>query len=264
MPRVWGIFRISFPAKVRGGPLKCFENIRKPPGRRGAFSGVFSYAGKNATAEKILCCKEWGKKKSGLGSGVALMEEKILAEELSRNLNRNFERLVEAYQDRIYSFALRLTNHAQDGEDIAQEGFVRAYRALKTYPAERIRSMELKPWLYRIVLNVFRNRRRGFRPAILPLRETDAYPGTEGGREADPSPQALLEGSERRQQLTQALSSLPGKYRTPVILRHVEGLTYGEMSEILGQPAGTLKSNVHRGLQLLRKAWVRKVKEGER
>jgi len=192
------------------------------------------------------------------------MEEKILAAELSRNIDQGFEKLVRAYQDRIYSFALRLTNHAQDGEDIAQEGFVRAYRALKTYPAERIKTMDLKPWIYRIVLNVFRNRRRGYRPKTVSLDDQNAHLALESREHTAPSPQFVLEISERRKQLAEALASLPGKYRVPVVLRHVEGLTYKEMSEILEEPEGTVKSNVHRGARLLREAWVRQRKEDGR
>jgi len=192
------------------------------------------------------------------------MEEKILAAELSRNIDQGFEKLVRAYQDRIYSFALRLTNHAQDGEDIAQEGFVRAYRALKTYPAERIKTMDLKPWIYRIVLNVFRNRRRGYRPKTVSLDDQNAHLALESREHTAPSPQFVLEISERRKQLAEAVASLPGKYRVPVVLRHVEGLTYKEMSEILEEPEGTVKSNVHRGARLLREAWVRQRKEDGR
>ena len=69
--------------------------------------------------------------------------------------------LVVAYQDRLFSFALRLTGRREDAEEVAQDAFVRAYRALGAYPAERIRTMALRAWLYQITLNVARNRFRG-------------------------------------------------------------------------------------------------------
>lgn len=88
--------------------------------------------------------------------------------ELSRALGEdaagNFERLIRGYQDRLYRFSLRLAGNRADAEEIVQEGFVRAYRALKTYPPGRVESLDLNPWLYRIVLNVFRNRVRKARP----------------------------------------------------------------------------------------------------
>ena len=68
---------------------------------------------------------------------------------------------MRVYQDRLFSYALRLTARREDAEEVAQDAFVRAYRALATYPAERIRGLALRPWLYRITLNVARNRFRG-------------------------------------------------------------------------------------------------------
>src|SRR5262252_8133347 len=79
---------------------------------------------------------------------------------LAADLDGPFERLVPEYQDRLFGFALRLTRSREDAEEIAQDAFVRAYRAMKSYPAERVRSLALRAWLYRITLNVARNHRR--------------------------------------------------------------------------------------------------------
>src|SRR5579884_528390 len=77
-------------------------------------------------------------------------------------LHDAFPKLVDDYQDALYRFALRLTANPQDAEDIAQDAFVRAYRWLE---AHGFRSVDTKPWLYRVTLNVFRNRsaRRAWR-----------------------------------------------------------------------------------------------------
>src|SRR2546428_13437090 len=85
----------------------------------------------------------------------------------AEDLEGCFERLVREYQDRLYSFAHRLTGNSEDAEEIAQDAFVRAYRAMKTYPTERIRTLSLKAWLYRITLNVARNRMRARRHAAI-------------------------------------------------------------------------------------------------
>src|SRR5215831_4140993 len=87
-----------------------------------------------------------------------------LTEALARDLDGSFEAVVREYQDRLYSFALRLTGRPEDAEDVAQDAFVRAYRALQSYGAERVRALALKAWLYRITLNVARNRLRGKKP----------------------------------------------------------------------------------------------------
>ena len=114
---------------------------------------------------------------------------------LAQDLDGSFEGLVRAYQDRLYSFALRLTGRREDAEEVAQDAFVRAYRALKTYPAERVRALALKAWLYQITLNVARNRLRGKRRVFVPIEAWEARD--------DPSsrPDARLESSRRRADL---------------------------------------------------------------
>jgi RNA polymerase sigma-70 factor (ECF subfamily) len=169
---------------------------------------------------------------------------------LAEDVDLHFERLVREYQDRLYGFALRLTNQSEDAEEVVQDAFVRAYRALKTYPARRIRDMALRPWLYQVTLNVARNRLRRKRHPTVGLDASAAQ------NVADPSesPLTQLEASRRRADLASLVATLPGRYRTPLILRYVEGLKLEEVAEILRQPLGTTKSNVHRAINALREA----------
>ena len=95
------------------------------------------------------------------GGRSPMSHEDRLRESIANDLDGTFEELVRVYQDRLFSYALRLTGRREDAEEVAQDAFVRAYRALGTYPAERIRALALRPWLYRITLNVARNRFRG-------------------------------------------------------------------------------------------------------
>jgi len=172
---------------------------------------------------------------------------------LSADLDGNFERLMLAFQDRLYGLALRLSGNAQDAEEIVQDAFVHAYQALGTYDAERVQGLALRPWLYRITLNVFRNRVRGRRVATVPLAgESDDLPELEPAGDPQDEPETALARSERRSELAELVARLPERYRAAVVLRHVEGLSYAEMADILGQPAGTVKANVHRGLRWLR------------
>src|SRR5712691_11400275 len=92
---------------------------------------------------------------------------------LAEDLESYFEQLMQTYQHRLYAFALRQVGNAQDAEDIVQETFLRAYHALKNYPASRIRTLQLRQWLYKITLNVFRNavRRPELEAASLDLSE---------------------------------------------------------------------------------------------
>ena len=79
---------------------------------------------------------------------------------LARDLDGTFERMVLSQQDRLYSIALRMLGDPRDAEEIAQDAFVRAYRALAGYEADRIRDLQLRAWLATIVLNLCRNRVR--------------------------------------------------------------------------------------------------------
>lgn len=171
---------------------------------------------------------------------------------LACELDTAFEALVRAYQHRLYGLALRLTNSPPEAEEIAQDAFVRAYRALAGYAPERIQALRLRPWLFQITLNVWRNRAR--RAPLVTVTLDDTAPGAAidvaDTRAAQPDAIALQH--EQRAILTQALAALPPRYRAPVALRHIEGLTYLEIGALLHQPAGTVKSNVHRGIRQLR------------
>src|SRR5438094_730115 len=77
---------------------------------------------------------------------------------LATNLDGYFKQLVLSYQQRLYTFVLRQTGSLQDAEDIVQEAFIRAYYALANYPAERIQTLKLQAWLFKVTLNVFYRR----------------------------------------------------------------------------------------------------------
>ena len=183
------------------------------------------------------------------------MHDQDLPAALAADVDGSFEQMVLAFQDRLYAFALRLTGSPQDAEEITQDAFVRAYGALTTYPDSRIRSMALRPWLYQITLNIFRNRVRNRPLQLVPLDQ-----GSEAGELAweddkEASPETALEQAELKRSLDTLVAALPERYRLAVVLRHIQGLGYGEMAVILKQPIGTIKANVHRGLRLLREAF---------
>jgi len=155
-----------------------------------------------------------------------------------------FERMVSEHQHRVFALSLALTGNRHDAEEVAQDTFLRAYRALCTYTPDRIQELKQKAWLHRIALNVVRNRVRGVRPRLVELNgsEPDHSPGPEAG--------ALLKADIDA--LATRVAALPARYRDAVVLRHVQELSYEEAADALGQPVGTVKSNVHRGLKLLR------------
>lgn len=170
-----------------------------------------------------------------------------LLDRLSVDLDDGFPDLVAEFQAAVFATALRLCGHWQDAEDAAQETFVRAYAALGAWSPDRIRELRVRSWLLQICLNAVRNRARGVarRPRQAPLDE-----GVDV-RDGSPGPEAEAGAREVRAALAGALEGLPEIYRRPVVLRHVTGLGYAEIAEVLGLPAGTVKAQVHRGVRML-------------
>lgn len=169
-----------------------------------------------------------------------------LAHRLASDLDASFGDLVAAEQDLVYGVALRALGEPAAAQDIAQEAFMRAYRALSGYPGRRIHELRLRPWLARITLNLARNELRTRRP-MEPLDDTVDPPAA-----ADDGPVRLAERREDVRRWRRLLADLPDRYRLAVGLRHVDGLSYAELSDVLGRPLGSVKSDVHRGVALLR------------
>jgi RNA polymerase sigma-70 factor (ECF subfamily) len=181
----------------------------------------------------------------------------VLTRALARDLDSAFERLVLTHQDRLYTIALRMLRDSREAEEVAQDAFVRAYRALGSYDAQRILDLQLRPWLTTIVLNLCRNRARRHLPISQPLDGDDerAAPAAMlASNDHTGNPHDVAVRRESARAWASLVGGLPVRYRTAVVLRHVDGLSYAEMSIALGRPEGTLKAQVHRGLALLRTA----------
>jgi RNA polymerase sigma-70 factor (ECF subfamily) len=151
-----------------------------------------------------------------------------------------FTMLVRRYQPGIYSGARRLTRRHEDAQEVAQDTFLRAYRALNKYDESRIRNLRIEGWLWTIALNLCRN------------RATRANPESPG--EVDPVnptpdiPPIDAEMWNRR------LSKLSHDQRTAVVLRHVVDLPLADIAQATGRPEGTVKADISRGLNKLREA----------
>ncbi len=178
-----------------------------------------------------------------------------LTEALARDLDSGFEAVVHAYQHRLYAFALAMSGEPADAEEVAQDAFLRAYTALRRYAPARIRELQLNAWLHQIALNVFRNRVRRRSLRLVPMEPELTVADTAPGPEARALSRTVL------RELANLVSGLPDQQRAAVVLRCVQGMTYGEVAAQLGQPEGTVKSNVHRGLQALRRraGWLSEV-----
>lgn len=154
-----------------------------------------------------------------------------------------FTMLVRRYQPGIYSGARRLTHRHEDAEEVAQDTFLRAYRALDRYGDGRIRDLRLRAWLWTIALNLCRDR------ASVPKSETASlYETTHAA--TDEAPIDTTSWNRR-------LARLSAEQRNAVVLRHVADLSIAEIAEITGRPEGTIKADISRGLDRLRDVLAR-------
>ena len=157
---------------------------------------------------------------------------------LADDLDGSFADLVRSMQDDVFSGVLRMAETRAEAEELTQETFVAAYKALAGYERNRILELQVRPWLWTIALNLCRNdaRRRSRRPLTTELRDVEAERGVSPDRVA----------------LATALQELPELMRAAIVLQHVVDLPVAEVAQVLDRPVGTVKSDVHRGLERLR------------
>jgi RNA polymerase sigma factor (sigma-70 family) len=170
-----------------------------------------------------------------------------LVEQAQRGETAAYEALVQRHQEIAFRTAYLVTGSAADAEEAAQDGFVKAFRALGRFR----RGAPFRPWLLQIVVNEARNRRRSAgRREQLALRVADEP----SSGDAAPSPEAELLVNERRSRLLAALSALREDERDVVVCRHLLGLSEEETAQALSLPVGTVKSRLSRTLVRLRAA----------
>lgn len=172
----------------------------------------------------------------------------------ARQDRREFDAHVARCHRHAYNIAYRLAGNHADAEDLTQEAFVRAYRFFDRYD----RQMPFENWLYRIISNVFIDEIRR-RPKLKPHSLDQPLPGSSPASEiklelpdAAANPEAMMLHNELDEPLQLALNALPHDFRQAVILADVQGLSYEEISAVMGCSLGTVRSRLHRGRKLMR------------
>ena len=157
-----------------------------------------------------------------------------------RGSDRAFGELVRRYQDLLYRHAERMTGRRDDAEDVVQSAFIKAHRNLsKCRDPERVGA-----WLFRIGANACKDYLKSRRVTV-PVEMMPDLVATDG----DPEHEANL--GRVRDEIESALQSLPVEQREAFLLKHVEGWSYGEMSETLNVSVPALKMRVHRAREEL-------------
>jgi RNA polymerase sigma-70 factor (ECF subfamily) len=158
----------------------------------------------------------------------------------------SWEEIVRDHSARVYRLAYRLTGNQHDAEDLTQEVFVRVFRSLSSYTPGTFEG-----WLHRITTNLFLDsmrRKARIRFDSLGDDAADRLPGR------DPGPAQTYDDTHLDPDVQAALDALPPDFRAAVVLCDIEGLSYEEISDVLGIKLGTVRSRIHRGRTQLRAA----------
>lgn len=177
--------------------------------------------------------------------------EKVLLARAKKGEIAAFESLMTAYENRIYTLALRSTGSEHDAADITQEVFLRAWKNLDSFRGDS----SLSTWLYRVTSNLCvdfaRKKAAEGVSTSIDDEESPAADLPDASRIAQP--EAAAENQELREELQIALAQLSEEHRRVVLLRDVAGLTYADIAHTLGLEEGTVKSRLARARAGLRK-----------
>ncbi|MEM1403990.1 MAG: RNA polymerase sigma factor RpoE [Pseudomonadota bacterium] len=183
----------------------------------------------------------------------AAVTDKQLVVRVQKGDKSAFDLLVVKYQQKIMSLISRYVHDSDEVQDVAQEAFIKAYRALPGFRGDSA----FYTWLYRIAINTAKNHlvSRSRRPpgSDVELEDAEYMDAGEALRDRE-SPEAALYGEELRSTVNDALSALPDDLRTAVTLREFDGLSYEEIAEVMECPVGTVRSRIFRAREAIDKS----------
>lgn len=165
-----------------------------------------------------------------------------------------FEKIISEYQNVVYSIAYRYADNAEDAADMSQEIFLKMFRNINTFQFKS----KLSTWIYRVATNTCIDLAKKTKNDRNTYSIDDGYENSDGETKyneiADDSsqPDIAVENGEIRDVINMAISRLSDDYRLVIILRDIQGLSYDEISEIVGCSVGTVKSRISRGRKNLR------------
>ncbi|MGE4276378.1 MAG: RNA polymerase sigma factor [Lawsonibacter sp.] len=163
-----------------------------------------------------------------------------------------FEQLVLENQNRVYTLTVRMTGDREEGADLAQEAFFKAWRGLSSFQGDS----SFSTWVYRLATNVcidFLRRKKRRREVEPVLSLDDEECGWAEPADWDQDPQQHLERAELSRAVARELEALPDHHRQVLVMREMSGLSYQEIGEALGLDMGTVKSRIARARLALRK-----------
>ena len=178
--------------------------------------------------------------------------ERLLIERCKAGERSAFDELVRKYEKRVYNLAYRLSGSYDDANDISVDAFVRVFQAIRMFRGDA----NFSTWLFRIVTNVYLDRRKRMRNkqhlSLEEAIEVDESTVTRQVEDPGPTPGTVVELKERARLIQDAIVSLPTDQRTMIVLYHTEGFSYEEIATVLELPIGTVKSRLNRARLKLR------------
>lgn len=178
------------------------------------------------------------------------MSDKELVKRASKGDSRAFDLLVHKYQHRIFALISRYIRDQDEVQDVAQEAFIKAWKALPRFRGDSA----FYTWLYRIAVNTAKNHlvSMGRRPPSSDVDATEAeqFSGAPGLREIG-TPESEAMSEELEQAINQVIDQLPQELRTAVTLREFDGLSYEDIAAVMECPVGTVRSRIFRAREAI-------------
>jgi len=178
--------------------------------------------------------------------------DKKLVKRVQRGDKGAFDLLVLKYQHKIVNLVMRYVRDPELAQDITQEAFIKAYRALPRFRGDSA----FYTWMYRIAVNTAKNhlaaQRRRPMNIELDLQDPDQYDLHAQLKETD-TPEAITLSNETREAVERAIAALPEDLRTAIILRELEGMSYEEIAQTMECPVGTVRSRIFRARDAISK-----------
>jgi RNA polymerase sigma-70 factor (ECF subfamily) len=188
-------------------------------------------------------------------SGTAFMSDREIDQQLVERAQRGdkhaFELLVSKYQRKLARLLSRFIRDATEVEDVTQEAFIKAYRALPTFRGDSA----FYTWLYRIGINTAKNYlaamgRRAPTTTEIDSEEAEGYEDGEQLRDLN-TPENQMMSRQVAETVNQTLESLPEELRSAITLREIEGLSYDDIADIMNCPIGTVRSRIFRAREAI-------------
>ncbi len=178
--------------------------------------------------------------------------DQVLIERVQNGDKQAFNLLVIKYQNKVCNLISRYISNSGDVQDVAQEAFIKAYRALPSFRGESA----FYTWLYRIAVNTAKNHvvARGRRPPATDVDAENAENYDNGGALKEISnPENLLLSEQLKQVVFSTIDSLPEDLKMAITLREIEGLSYEEIALVMECPVGTVRSRIFRARETVEK-----------